>query len=180
MKLSEYCLITHEGKLRIRPHEAFLAKNELSHSRWPHSYIDPLFNPDGSRSKLCPVNNVQLYLNCTEPTSAGPLFTSRSGTPLTVFQLSRLICRIVLKADPAAKVKVHDIRKFASSLSLMQCMDVKDLLNAMRWKSSSAFFRHYLSITARPSHTVAIPSGVLSPDAVLDDPQAGPTAEASH
>ena len=46
--------------------------------------------------------------------------------------LSRLICRIVLKADPDAKVTVHDIRMFASSFSLMQCMDVKDLLDAMR------------------------------------------------
>ena len=76
---------------------------------------------------------MQLYLNISEPQSVGPLFTSRSGTPLTVFMLSRLICRIVLKGDPAAKVKVHDIRKFASSLSLMQLMDVKDLLGAMRW-----------------------------------------------
>ena len=60
VKLSDYCLITHEGKLRIRPHEAFLAINELSHSRWPHSYREPLFNSVGSRSKLCPVNNMQL------------------------------------------------------------------------------------------------------------------------
>ena len=156
-----------------------MAKNELSHSRWAHFYIEPLFNSDGSRSKLCPVNNMQLYLNCCEQTSAGPLFTSRSGSPLTVFMLSRLICRLVLKADPAAKVKVHDIRKFASSLSLMQCMDVKGLLNAMRWKSSSAFFRHYLSITTRPSQPVSIPCGVMSPDNDLDDPQAGPSTEAS-
>ena len=179
VKLSDYCLITHEGKLRIRPHEAFLAKNELSHSRWPHSYIEPLFDSDGSRSRLCPVNSMQLYLNCCENTSVGPLFTSRSGSPLTVFQLSRLICRLVLKADPEAKVKVHDIRKFASSLSLMQCMDVKGLMNAMRWKSSSAFFRHYLSITARPTQPVAIPSGVMSPDEDLDDPPAGPSTEHS-
>ena len=119
MKLSDYCLITPDGKLRIRPHEAFLAKNELSHSRWPHSYIEPLFNSDGSRSKLCPVQNMQLYLNCSEPLSVGPLFTSCSGTPLTVFMLSRLVCCIVLKGDPEANVKVHDIGMFASSLSLM-------------------------------------------------------------
>ena len=74
---------------------------------------------------------MQLYLNVSERMGVGPLFTSRSGTPLTVFMLSRLICRIVLKGDPAAKVKVHNICKFASSLSLMQLMVVKDLLNAM-------------------------------------------------
>ena len=66
---------------------------------------------------LCPVNNIQLYLNCSEPLSVGPLFTSRSGTPLTVFMLSRLICRIVLKAVPASRIKVLDIQKFASSFS---------------------------------------------------------------
>ena len=32
VKLSDYCCITQDGKHRIRPHEALLAKNELSHS----------------------------------------------------------------------------------------------------------------------------------------------------
>ena len=105
----------------------------------------------------------------------GPLFTSRSGTPLTVFMLSGLICRIVLKGDPTAKVKVHDIRKFASSLSLMQHMDVKDLLNAMLWKSSSAFFRHYLILTSRPTQAVVVPGGAISTEDVVDDPQAAPS-----
>ena len=175
VRLSDYCLITQDGGLRIRPHEAFLAKNELSHSRWPHSVISPLFNDDGSRSRLCPVQNLQHYLNCSEPSSVGPLFTSRSGSPLSIFMLSRLICRIVLKGDPFAKVKVHDIRKFASSLSLMQHMDVKELLNAMRWKSSSAFFRHYLILTPRPTQAVLVPGGTIAADEVVDDPQAGPS-----
>ena len=94
--------------------------------------------------------------------------------------LSRLICRIVPIAGPDTKVKALDIRKFASSLSLMQCMDVKTLLNSMRWKSSSAFFRHYLSITSRPTRSIAIPSGVLSADEDMDDPQPGPSTAASH
>ena len=61
----------------------------------------------------------------------------------------------------------------------MQYMDVKDLMNAMRWKSSSAFFRHYLSLTSRPTQSVAIPCGIMLPDDDLDDPQAGPSGEAS-
>ena len=105
----------------------------------------------------------------------GPLFTSRSGTPLTVFRLCGLICRIVLKGDPTAKVKVHDIRKFASSLSLMQLMDVKDLLNAMHWKSSSVFFRHYLTLTSRPTQPIVVPGGPISSDVDVDDPQPGPS-----
>ena len=177
--LSDHCLITHEGYIRIRPHEAFLARNVLSHSRRPHSFIGPLFNSDGSRSVLYPVNNLQLHLICSEPLSVGPLFTSRSGTPLTVLMLSHLIYRLSQRVDPTPQVKVRDKRRFASSLSLLHCMDVKILLNAVRWKGSSAFFRRCLSLTSRPTRSVAIPCGVVTPDCDLVDPQAGPSGEAS-
>ena len=82
---------------------------------------------------------------------------------------------LVLKGDPLTKVKIHDICKFASSLSLMQHMDVKELLKAMRWKSSSAFFRHYLTLTPRPTQAVLVPGGTIAADEVVDDPQEGPS-----
>ena len=69
MKLSDYCCVTLDGKLRIKPHEAFLPKNELSHSRWPYSTIESLFNSDGSISRLCPVKNLQLYITISVPKS---------------------------------------------------------------------------------------------------------------
>ena len=62
VQLSDYSFITLDGTLRIRPLQAFLAKNALSHSRWPHSNIEPLFNSVGSRSGLYPMNNIQLCL----------------------------------------------------------------------------------------------------------------------
>ena len=75
VKLSDYCSITLDGKLRIRLRRAFLDKNELSHSWWPHSIIDPLFNADGSRFRFCPVKNMELDLAISGPQSVGPLFT---------------------------------------------------------------------------------------------------------
>ena len=87
--------------------------------------------------------------------------------------VSKIICRIILKGDPVAKFKVHNIRKFASSLSLMQLMDVKDLLSAMSWKSSSAFFRHYLTITSRPLQPVLLPGGPLASVVDVDEPVPG-------
>ena len=56
---------------------------------------------------------------------------------------------------------------------------VKVLLNAVRWKGSSAFFRRCLSLTSRPTRSVATPCGVVTPDCDLEDPQAGPSGEAS-
>ena len=90
-----------------------------------------------------------------------------------------LSLRLVLKGDPDAKVKVHDIRKFASSPSLMQLMDVKDLINAMRWKSALAFFRHYLTLTSRPLQPVLVPGGPILSEVDIDDPQPGPSGVSS-
>ena len=109
----------------------------------------------------------------------GPGPGSRSIYTLNVFMLSKLLCRIVLKGDPAAKVKVHDIHTFASSLSLMQLMDVKDLLSAMRWKSSSPFFRHYLTLTSRPLQPITVPGGPITSEGNVDDPVPGPSGVSS-
>ena len=49
----------------------------------------------------------------------------------------------------------------ASSLSFMNNMDIKELLSAMNWKSSSAFYRHYLIALNRPSQDVIIPGRTL-------------------
>ena len=87
--------------------------------------------------------------------------------------MSKLIWGIILKGNLVTCFKVHDIRKFVSSLSLMHLMDVKDLLRAMKWEWSSAFFRHYLTITSRPLQPLALPGGPSIPDDSADDPAPG-------
>ena len=74
---------------------------------------------------------------------------------------SKLICFLIIKRDPSSKPNVHDIRKMASSLSFMNNMDIKELLSAKNWKSSSAFYRHYLVALNGPFQDVIIPGGTL-------------------
>ena len=46
----------------------------------------------------------------------------------------------------------------------MDSMDIKDLLHSMHWKSSAAFYRHYMFATTTPNKTVAIPGRCIRPD----------------
>ena len=89
------------------------------------------------------------------------LFTIRRGEPISIFTLSKLVVKLILKGNSQNKVKVHDIRKYASSLSFMDLMDIKDLLHSMHWKSSAAFYRHYMLATTSPNQAVAIPGRCL-------------------
>ena len=41
----------------------------------------------------------------------------------------------------------------------MNNMDIKELLHAMNWKSSTAFFKHYLSVISIPRQPKVIPGG---------------------
>ena len=52
----------------------------------------------------------------------------------------------------------------------MLLMDVKDLLSVMNWKSLSAFFRHYLTLTSRPQQPIAVPGELCATDDDVDDP----------
>ena len=48
-----------EEKLRIRPHDAILAKNEPGHARWSHITIKLLFLCPSVRKIICPVLALQ-------------------------------------------------------------------------------------------------------------------------
>ena len=43
----------------------------------------------------------------------------------------------------------------------MNSMDIKDLLHSMHWKSSAAFYKHYMFATNNPSQAVAVPGRIL-------------------
>ena len=102
VRLSDYCLITQDGGLL---HQTIYGFSSLicviSFSLATHSCIGPLFSSIGSSPGPCPGRDI---LTFSEPLSVGPL--SRLDTPLTVFMLSRLLCRIVLMVDPATKMDV--------------------------------------------------------------------------
>ena len=70
----EFCFISSENILRIRPHPSFIAKNEDLKNRWTHKVIKSLKLSDGSISRLCPVKSIQDYLWKSPRITKGKLF----------------------------------------------------------------------------------------------------------
>ena len=154
----KYCQFSR-NTLRIRPHEIFLAKNERPYQRWDHKEIVSLNLPDGSTSKLCPVNTLREYLDRSRGRNTGPLFCTlgRTMKPLSKHQLSTQICRLILAADPLTAVKVHDVRSYASSYALTKTMLIGDLMREIHWSSPSTFFKYYMTSTEPLLTPVVLP-----------------------
>ena len=159
-----YCSISIQNTLSLRPHPSFLAKNECTINRWTHNTILPLLLPDGTRSKLCPVAALAEYLNKTSRITTGSLFLHPSTQkPLTKGQLGTYICKLILNANPSKSVKVHDIRKYAASYSLARSFNLSDMVHSLRWKSPHTFFKFYMSPTAPLSVNASLPQDPRGP-----------------
>ena len=159
VRQEEYCQFSYDSSLRLRPHPSFLAKNECPRRRWTHKEIKNLTLPNGQISKLCPVSSLREYLSRSKNNQAGPLFQpfGKEAKPFSVNQLSTHICKLVLEADEETRVKVHDVRKYASSCSLAQTMLIGELTNAIGWSSPVTFYKHYLSATEPLAVNVVLP-----------------------
>ena len=154
----EFCSITREDTLRIRPHPSFLAKNESPKQRWSHKTIKPLRLAGGSPGKLCPVTTLKEYLHRIRHIKSDKLwFHPRSQKPLTATQLGTYVCKLIRRADPLKKAKVHDVRKYAASCCLAETMDVSDMVTALQWSSAKTFWRFYLATTEPLSVPAVLP-----------------------
>ncbi len=159
VRATDFCAISRDLTLSLRPHPSFLAKNECPQKRWSHKKIEALRLPDGSISKLCPVTTLTEYLNRTSRVTKGNLLLNPSNQKsLTKQQLSNQIRKLILKAEPDAPGKAHDIRKYAASCSLAETMDVSGMVNALQWKSPKTFYKFYLSPTAPLTVPVTLPN----------------------
>ena len=159
VRATDFCAISRDLTLSLRPHPSFLAKNECPQKRWSHKQIEALRLPDGSISKLCPVTTLTEYLNRTSRVTKGNLLLNPSNQKsLTKQQLSNQIRKLILKAEPDAPGKAHDIRKYAASCSLAETMDVSGMVNALQWKSPKTFYKFYLSPTAPLTVPVTLPN----------------------
>ena len=78
--------------------------------------------------------------------------------PLTIQQLSALVCKLIRRADPSSRgAKVHDVRKYAASCSLAETMDVSEMVTALQWSSETTFWKFYLAPTAPLSVPAVLP-----------------------
>ena len=155
----EFCSISDDYTLLIRPHPSFLAKNESTRQRWSHKSIKPLILSDGSTGKLCPVASLKQYLQRTRQSTTGKLMLHPvTQKPLTIQQLSALVCKLIRRADPSSRgTKVHDVRKYAASCSLAETMDVSEMVTALQWSSETTFWKFYLAPTAPLSVPAVLP-----------------------
>ena len=154
----EYCSFTERDSLLIRPHTSFLAKNGLR-KRIETREIRTLMSSDGQISKVCPVAALREYLKLTKRQGTGSLFKNpKTGSPLTLSQLRYQICSLITEADPDTRAKVHDIRKYAASITLQQDMIVGDLIEDFNWSSPATFYKFYFMQTEHPGMPISIPA----------------------
>ena len=66
------------------------------------------------------------------------------------------------------KVKVHDIRKYSASYSLIETMDFSEVVSSIGWKSPYTFWKFYMAQTEPLSLQVVLP-GVNSSEFVTQD-----------
>ena len=94
----------------------------------------------------------------THTQKSGCLFLNpRNSRALTLSQLKYQICSLITEADPHTRAKVHDIRKYAASISLQQDMIVGDLIEDFNWSSAATFYKFYFMQTEHPGMPVSIP-----------------------
>ena len=146
------------NSLLIKPHTSFLAKNGLR-KRIETREIKTLLGSDGQVSRLCPVGAITEYLSFTKRQKTGSLFLKpKEGRALTLSQLRYQICSLITEADPDTHAKVHNIRKYAASITLQQDMIVGDLIEDFNWSSPATFYKFYFMQTEHPGMPVSIPA----------------------
>ena len=106
-----------------------------------------------------PVRSLQEYLRLTSQIRKGSLFIHPSTRKsLSIHQLSKYICKIILQADPDTGTKVHDLPKYAASCTLAENMEVSEMVNAFQWSSPNIFWKFYLAPTVPLTVPVILPA----------------------
>ena len=145
----EFCRFTEKDSVLLRPHSSFLTKNGLR-KRIDTREIQTIIGTNGQVSKICPVLALREYLNLTDRHTRGSLFlSSKNRTALTISLLRHHICSLITEANPDTRAKVHDIKKYAASITLQQDMLVGDL---------AIFYKFYFMQTEHPGMPVSVPA----------------------
>ena len=153
------CKFTADNFLQLSHHPLFLAKNEAPTKRWKFKVIKPLISRDGNINKLCPVTSLKTYLGRSS-IKTGRLFrsTNKAAKELTKNQLSTEVCKLIIKADPGTRAKVHDVRSYASSTSLATTMITPtELAESIGWSSPQTFYKFYRKAIEPLTREVSLP-----------------------
>ena len=153
------CLrFNQDGSLMLTTKPEFVAKNRLPTCANQHVRLLPLTTSTGTAVQrerevaTCPIRTLRAYLRRTR--SADP--TSHlwlrwmDGKPASAQTISSWL-RFVIKSAyteaglPAlSRLRAHEIRAIATSTAFKENVAVRDIIQAVGWRSESTFATHYL------------------------------------
>ena len=147
-----------DGSYHLMTDPAFIAKNRLPSVGSQSIHLVPIKSVDRSpfAQFQCPVRALRIYLHRTKQKRGGrtrlflPLRENRQD--ITIQSISSWIRQVIKGAyddlSPTGskdlRIKAHEVRAVSASVALMRNCALKDILDAVSWKSDSVFARCYL------------------------------------
>ena len=96
--------------------------------------------------QICPVTLLHKFLQ-QRPKVQGPLFCHYNGLPVTRFQFSAILSKVVQFSSPNAPVvRTHSFRIGASSVSYLQNISESDIREMGRWSDQSSVYKRYIRL----------------------------------
>ena len=159
LSTKESCLQwRQDGSVDLLTDPAFIAKNRLPSVGAQRIHLQPISSVDDSSiSKLqCPVRSLEIYLRRTRTVREDrtrlflPLRQNRRdiSSQTISFWLRQVIREAYEDLSPGGskrlRIRAHEVRAVAASVALARNCSVKDIMEAVSWKSDSVFARCYL------------------------------------
>ena len=133
----------------LRNHPAFMAKNQ----RNDFTPIEISFKRHPSRPKICPVRQLNFYLEYTNKICAernvdrkDHIWLDEYFKIMSLPKMKQLFRDCIFRADPSAKknsCNFHSIRGQAASRLLYNGVSLQEIMAGMNWKSSLVFGSYY-------------------------------------
>ena len=98
-----------------------------------------------------------MYLEINKAEQGALYLKKGTDSRLSIQQLSTEVCRLIVQAEPQAKAKIHDIRKFAASTALAESMNLGKVIETIGWKTVNVFLKSYLFETQPLKTNVSLP-----------------------
>ena len=133
----------------LRNHPSFMAKNQRNN----YTPLEINIRRHPSRPKICPVRQLNFYLEYTNKICAernldrkDHIWLDENFKIMSLPKMRQLFRNCIFRADPNAKKETtnfHSIRNQASSRLLYSGITLQEIMSKMNWKSNSVFGSYY-------------------------------------
>ena len=133
----------------LRNHPSFMAKNQKNN----YTPTEITFRKHPNRPKICPVRQLNFYLEYTNKVCAernidrkDHIWLDENFKIMSTNKMRTLFRECIFKADPNAtkeSTTFHSIRGQVSSKLLYNGASLQEIMSRMNWKSNSVFSSYY-------------------------------------